>query len=142
MDLLTQKISEYLQEYPNSEARSICKEVGADKKAVNSCLYSSDGTYLLKEGITPPLWRNIGYFSKAESAEAEAVLLDDIEAEEELDFEIEDGAEASDEDEDWTRLNAEDQHVYLKLCASIARGEFLVRSDGSRMNRMKNQIEH
>ena len=135
MDALAQKISEYLQKNPNSNARRICKEVGADKKAVNSCLYSNVGTHFLKEGLTPPLWQNISNSSRTESVETEAAALDDSEAEEEFEFEIEDG------DEDWTRLNAEDQQVYLKLNACIALGEILSKSDRRRMNQMKDGIE-
>jgi len=47
MDNLTQKIGNYLRENPNSNAREICKEIGAEKSAVNSCLYANEGTTML-----------------------------------------------------------------------------------------------
>ena len=59
MDAIVEKIKEFLDKNPNSKARAICKEIGAEKKAVNSCLYSNLGSYFLKEGLTPPLWSNV-----------------------------------------------------------------------------------
>ena len=144
MDELTEKISKFLKKSPNSNARRICKEVGADKKAVNSCLYSNIETHFLKEGLTPPLWRNIGDSSKTETAETEIVAFDENDADEDLEFEIEDGDESIDEVDDeskeWTRLNAEDQQIYLKLNAYIARGEILSRSDRRLMNQLVEKI--
>jgi len=58
MDALVEKIKDFLAKNPNSKARTICKEIGAEKKAVNSCLYANLGSYFLKEGVSPPLWRN------------------------------------------------------------------------------------
>ena len=60
MEEMIAKITEFLRKYPNSRARLICKEIGAEKKAVNSCLYSNLGKHFLKQGETPPLWRNVG----------------------------------------------------------------------------------
>ena len=144
MDELTQKICNFLQDNPNSNARRICKEVGADKKVVNSCLYSNFETHFLKEGLTPPLWRNIGDSFKTETVETEIVAFDENDAGEDLEFEIEDGdesiAEAEDESKEWTRLNAEDQQIYLKLNAYIARGEILSRPDRRLMNQLIEKI--
>ena len=88
MDKLIQKISDYLQENPNSTARNICKEIGADKSTVNSCLYSNEGTRFFKEGLTPPLWRNVNDSSGTQTVKTELTEFDDNESEE--DFEIED----------------------------------------------------
>ena len=63
MDELTQKISEFLLTNPNSSARNEGKEVGFSKNEVNSCLYANEGVHFLKEGLTPPLWRNADDFS-------------------------------------------------------------------------------
>ena len=60
MEEMIAKITEFLRKNPNSRARLICKEIGAEKKAVNSCLYSNLGKHFLKQGETPPLWRNVG----------------------------------------------------------------------------------
>ena len=60
MEEMISKITEFLRKNPNSRARLICKEIGAEKKAVNSCLYSNIGKHFLKQGETPPLWRNVG----------------------------------------------------------------------------------
>jgi hypothetical protein len=137
MDKLIQKISDYLQENPNSTARNICKEIGADKSNVNSCLYSNEGTHFFKEGLTPPLWRNINDSSGTETVETELAEFDDNESEE--DFEIEDDASIG-EGEDWTRLDAEDQKDYLAIKARIDLGEKLSKKDRSRMNQLKNRI--
>jgi hypothetical protein len=137
MDKLIQKISDYLQENPNSNARIICKEIGADKSDVNSCLYTNEGTRFFKEGLTPPLWRNISDSSDTETVETELAEFDDNESEE--DFEIEDD-ESIGEGEDWTRLDAEDQKDYLAIKARIDLGEKLSKKDRSRMNQLKNRI--
>ena len=42
MDDLTEKIGKYLQENPNSNARDVGKEIGADKSDANSCLYANN----------------------------------------------------------------------------------------------------
>ena len=60
MEEMIAKITEFLRKNPNSRARLICKEIGAEKKAVNSCLYSNIGKHFVKQGETPPLWRNVG----------------------------------------------------------------------------------
>ena len=60
MEEMIAKITEFLRKNPNSRARLICKEIGAEKKAVNSCLYSNVGKNFVKQGETPPLWRNVG----------------------------------------------------------------------------------
>ena len=60
MEEMIAKITEFLRKNPNSRARLICKEIGAEKKAVNSCLYSNIGKHFVKQGETPPLWRNAG----------------------------------------------------------------------------------
>ena len=61
-----------------------------------------------------------------------------------FEFEIEDGDESidevDDESEEWTRLNAEDQQIYLKLNACIARGEILSRPDRRLMNQLVEKI--
>lgn len=108
MDKLIQKISDYLQENPNSTARNICKEIGADKSNVNSCLYSNEGTHFFKEGLTPPLWRNINDSSGTQTVETEIPEFDDNESED--DFEIDDD-ESIGEGEDWTEQNSEEQQV-------------------------------
>jgi hypothetical protein len=68
MEEMITKITEFLRKNPNSRARLICKEIGAEKKAVNSCLYSNIGKHFLKQGETPPLWRNVGESAVSESA--------------------------------------------------------------------------
>ena len=60
MEEMIAKITEFLRKNPSSRARLICKEIGAEKKAVNSCLYSNIGKHFVKQGETPPLWRNAG----------------------------------------------------------------------------------
>lgn len=60
MEEMIVKITEFLRKSPNSRARLICREIGAEKKAVNSCLYSNIGKHFVKQGETPPLWRNVG----------------------------------------------------------------------------------
>ena len=82
MDAMVEKIKEFLDKNPNSKARAICKEIGAEKKAVNSCLYANLGSHFLKEGLTPPLWRNIGDFSKTEAVEIEILAFDENDADE------------------------------------------------------------
>lgn len=138
MDNLIQKIGNYLQKNPNSNAREICKEIGADKSAVNSCLYANEGTSFSKEGTTPPLWRNVFESSGSENAETGLAEIDDLESEE--DFEVDDNAESVDADEDWTRLDAEDQKDYLVIKTRIALGEKISKQDRSRMNQLKNRI--
>ena len=139
MDNLIQKISDYLQENPNSNARSICKEVGADKSDVNRCLYANEGTRFFKEGLTPPLWRNIIDSSGSETVDNEFSEFDDIESEE--DIEIEDNAESVDADEDWTRLDAEDQKAYLVIKTLTALGVNISKQDRSRMNQLNHRIQ-
>ena len=68
MEEMIAKITEFLRKNPNSRARLICKEIGAEKKAVNSCLYSNIGKHFIKQGETPPLWRNVGESAVSESA--------------------------------------------------------------------------
>ena len=138
MDNLIQKIGDYLQKNPNSNAREICKEIGADKSAVNSCLYANEGTLFFKEENTPPLWRNVFESSGSENAEIGLTEIDDLESEE--DFEVNDNAESVDADEDWTRLDAEDQKDYLVIKARIDLGEKITKQDRSRMNQLKNRI--
>ena len=138
MDNLIQKIGDYLQKNPNSNAREICNEIGADKSAVNSCLYANEGTLFFKEENTPPLWRNVFESSGSENAEIGLTEIDDLESEE--DFEVNDNAESVDADEDWTRLDAEDQKDYLVIKARIDLGEKITKQDRSRMNQLKNRI--
>lgn len=138
MDNLIQKIGEYLQKNPNSSAREICKEIGADKSSVNGYLYANEGTRFFKEGVTPPLWRNIFESSGSENAETGLTEIDDLESAE--DFEFNDNAESVDADEDWTRLDAEDQKDYLVIKARIDLGEKITKQDRSRMNQLKNRI--
>ena len=144
MDAMVEKIKEFLDKNPNSKARAICKEIGAEKKAVNSCLYANLGSHFLKEGLTPPLWRNIGDSSKTEAEETEIFAFDENDADEDLEFEIEDGdesiVEVDDESEEWSRLNFEDQQIYLKLNADIAQGEILSRPDRRLMNQLSEKI--
>ena len=138
MDNLIQKIGDYLQKNPNSNAREICKEIGADKSSANGCLYANEGTRFIKEGTTPPLWRNMIDSSGAETVENELAEFDGIESEE--DFEIDDRPKLISSDEDWTRLDAEDQKDYLAIKARIDLGEKITKQDRSRMNQLKNRI--
>jgi hypothetical protein len=143
MDNLIKKISEYLQENPNSNARSICKEVGADKSVVNSCLYSNEGIRFLKVGLTPPMWRNINDSAGAESEETEVADFADFdgsEADENFDIETEYGEQSIGGGEDWTRLDAIDQKDYLAIKARTNLGEKISKEDRSRMNQLKNRI--
>ena len=138
MDDLTEKIGKYLQENPNSNARDVGKEIGADKSDVNSCLYANEGTRFSKEGVTPPLWRNIVDFSSTETGDTE---LAEVDGSESVDvFEIDDSPESSNSDEDWTRLDAEDQKEYLAINTRIELGEKISKNDRRRMNQLKNRI--
>jgi hypothetical protein len=138
MDNLTQKICMYLQANPKSNARDVCKEIGADKTDVNSCLYANEGTFFQKEGLTPPLWRNIVDSSSTETGDTELTEVDGSEPVD--DFEIDDSPESINCDEDWTRLDAEDQKDYLAINARIGLGEKISKNDRSRMNQLKNRI--
>jgi len=71
MEEMIAKITEFLRKNPNSRARLICKEIGAEKKAVNSCLYSNIGKHFVKQGETPPLWRNVGDNTVSENTVSE-----------------------------------------------------------------------
>jgi len=68
MEEMIAKITEFLRKNPNSRARLICKEIGAEKKAVNSCLYSNIGKHFIKQGETPPLWRNVSESAVSDGA--------------------------------------------------------------------------
>jgi hypothetical protein len=138
MDNLTQKICDYLRENPNSNVREICKEISAGKSDVNSCLYANEGTRFFKEGLTPPLWRNVFESSGSETAETELAEIDDSQFEDE--FKIDDKPRLINSDEDWTRLDAEDQKDYLAIKARIDIGEKITKQDRSRMNQLKNRI--
>jgi hypothetical protein len=138
MDNLIQKIGDYLQKNPNSNAREICKEIGADKSSVNSCLYANEGIHFFKEGLTPPLWRNVFESSGSENAKTGLAEIDDWQSEEE--FEIDDRPKLISSDEDWTRLDAEDQKDYLAIKDRIDFGEKITKQDRSRMNQLKNRI--
>ena len=134
MDELTQKISEFLLTNPNSSAREIGKEIGFSKNAVNSCLYANEGAHFSKEGFTPPLWKNSGDSSETETAEIELAAFDHDESNEDLEVENED------QEEDWTRLNTEDQQAYLAIRNYVALGVKISREDRRRMNQLKNRI--
>jgi len=138
MDKLIQKISDYLQENPNSTARNICKEIGADKSNVNSCLYSNEGTHFFKEGLTPPLWRNISDSSGTQTVETEIPEFDDNESED--DFEIEDD-ESIGEGEDWTEQNSEEQQVELVLKTLIILAAKADKKSRRPINQLINQIQ-
>ena len=138
MDELTQKISKFLFTNPNSNARDIGKEIGFSKNAVNSCLHADKGAHFLKEGFTPPLWRNTGNISQTETVKTELAVFDHDESNEDLEVENEDSDE--DQDEDWTRLNAEDQEMYLVIKTCIARGAKIGKEDRRRMSQLKNRI--
>lgn len=60
MEELIAKITEFLNKHPNSRAKLLAKELGVDKSAINKCLYANAHTHFLKQGETPPLWRNVG----------------------------------------------------------------------------------
>ena len=138
MDDLTEKIGKYLQENPNSNARDVGKEIGADKSDANSCLYANEGTRFSKEGVTPPLWRNIVDFSSTETGDTELAEVDGSESV--VVFEIDDSPESSNSDEDWTRLDAEDQKEYLAINTRFELGEKISKNDRRRMNQLKNRI--
>ena len=144
MDELTQKISEFLLTNPNSSAREIGKEIGFSKNAVNSCLYANEGTHFSKEGLTPPLWINIGDSSVTELAENDLAASDVDASNEDLEVEMkfEDGDAFIDksQDKDLTRLSDEDQELYLRLNTRITRGEILNKLDHRLMNQLRNQI--
>lgn len=134
MDELTQKISEFLLINPNSSAREIGKEIGFSKNEVNSCLYANEGTHFSKEGLTPPLWMNIGDSSVAQRAETELAAPDEDESNEDLE------AENEEHEEDWTRLSSEDQIEYLVIKTRIALGEKVSKEYRSRINQLINKI--
>jgi len=134
MDELTQKICEFLLTNPNSSAREIGKEIGFSKNVVNSCLYANEGSHFLREGITPPLWKNSGDSSEPETAEADLAAFDLDDSNEDVEVENEY------QEEDWARLSAEDQQIYHQLNACVARGEFLSRQDRRLMNQLLNRI--
>ena len=134
MDELTQKIGEFLLINPNSSAREIGKEIGFSKNEVNSCLYANEGTHFSKEGLTPPLWMNIGDSSVAERAETELAAPDEDESNEDLE------AENEEHEEDWTRLSSEEQIEYLVIKTRIALGEKVSKEYRSRINQLINKI--
>ena len=138
MDNLTQKIGNYLRENPNSNAREICKEIGAEKSAVNSCLYANEGTLFFKEGLTPPLWRNINDSSGTQTVETEIPEFDDNESED--DFEIEDD-ESIGEGEDWTEQNSEEQQVELVLKTLTILAAKADKKSSRPINQLINQIQ-
>ena len=76
MEEMIAKITEFLRKNPNSRARLICKEIGAEKKAVNSCLYSNIGKHFVKQGETPPLWRNVGDNTVSDNAVGDGTASD------------------------------------------------------------------
>ena len=78
MEEMIAKITEFLRKNPNSRARLICKEIGAEKKAVNSCLYSNIGKHFVKQGETPPLWRNVGDNTVSENTVSESAVGDHV----------------------------------------------------------------
>ena len=82
MEEVIAKITEFLRKKPNSRARLICKEIGAEKKAVNSCLYSNIGKHFLKQGETPPLWRNVGDNAASDNTASESAVGDDASTDE------------------------------------------------------------
>lgn len=134
MDELTQKISEFLLTNPNSSAREIGKEIGFSKNEVNSCLYANERTHFSKEGLTPPLWMNIGDSSVAEMAETELAASDEDESNEDREVENEEY------EEDWTRLSSEDQHEYFLIKTSLALGGKIGKEDRRRMNQLVEKI--
>ena len=78
MEEMIAKITEFLRKNPNSRARLICKDIGAEKKAVNSCLYSNIGKHFVKQGETPPLWRNVGDNTVSENTVSESAVGDHV----------------------------------------------------------------
>ena len=78
MEEMIAKITEFLRRNPNSRARLICKDIGAEKKAVNSCLYSNIGKHFVKQGETPPLWRNVGDNTVSENTVSESAVGDHV----------------------------------------------------------------
>ena len=82
MEEMIAKITEFLRKNPNSRARLICKEIGAEKKAVNSCLYSNIGKHFLKQGETPPLWRNVGDNTVSDNTVSDNTVSDDTRTDE------------------------------------------------------------
>ena len=78
MEEMIAKITEFLRKNPNSRARLICKEIGAEKKSVNSCLYSNIGKHFVKQGETPPLWRNVGDNTVSENTVSESAVGDHV----------------------------------------------------------------
>lgn len=134
MDELTQKISEFLLTNPNSSAREIGKEIGFSKSEVNSCLYANEGTCFSKEGLAPPLWVNTGESSEIEKSESEIAADDEDEPNEDLEVENEE------QEEDWTRLDAEDQEEYLVIKTLISLGAKVSKEDRRRMNQLVDMI--
>ena len=134
MDELTQKISEFLLTNPNSSAREIGKEIGFSKNEVNSCLYANEGTHFSKEGLTPPLWMNIGDSFVAVRAETELAASDEDESNEDLE------AENEEHEEDWTRLSYEDQQEYFMIKTRLALGGKIGKEDRRRMNQLVEKI--
>jgi hypothetical protein len=138
METLIQKIGAFLRENPNSNARSICKEIGADKSAVNKCLYSNEGKHFLKEGLTPPLWRNINESSQPETVEI--VLTETDEDRTEDNFEIKDAEEFLAAD-DWTDQDSKKEQAQLVIKALMVRAVKMNKKDRSRINQLINQIQ-
>jgi len=134
MDELTQKISEFLLTNPKSSAREIGKEIGFSKNEVNSCLYANEGTHFSKEGLAPPLWVNTGESSEIEKSESEIAADDEDEPNEDLEVENEQ------QEEDWTRLDAEDQEEYLVIKTLISLGAKVSKEDRRRMNQLVEKI--
>jgi hypothetical protein len=136
MDELTKKIREYLLTNPNSSAREIGNEIGFSKNEVNSCLYANEGTCFSKEGLTPPLWMNIGESSETERAKTGLAASDEDESNEDFNVENED------QEEGWTRLDAEDQEEYLVIKTLISLGAKVSKEDRRRMNQLVNKIRN
>ncbi len=101
---------------------------------MNSCLYANEGTCFSKEGITLPLWMNIGDSSVAERAETELAASDEDESNEDPEVENEE------HEEDWTRLSSEDQMEYLVIKTRSALGEKVSKEDRRRMNQLLDKI--
>jgi hypothetical protein len=101
-------------------------------------LYSNEGTHFFKEGLTPPLWRNISDSSGTQTVETEIPEFDDNESED--DFEIEDD-ESIGEGEDWTEQNSEEQQVELVLKTLTILAAKADKKSRRPINQLINQIQ-
>ena len=56
---LTEKLTDYLNRNPRSNARQIAKVFGLDKTSINSVLYANKNVLFILHDSTPPTWSSV-----------------------------------------------------------------------------------